>query len=176
MAGTADESGGEPHEELFVRFQSTERAPRGHFPGVFALANGLAREGRLSPEEYRFWRAANDWYDASYPDPSRTDPTVYDHALNPGATAWFKSTAVHLLDRVPGYLDLLAAHGVACERVESAAPGRVVYEDDVQVVVVPWGEGACAGGNAGVGSGYGTSRTRAADAGTEAAGERGCRK
>ncbi|MFJ9810381.1 hypothetical protein ACIRTB_19355 [Streptomyces sp. NPDC101158] len=122
----------------FVRYQATVRSPRGHFPGIFALANTLARDGRLSEEQYRFWRAANDWYDAAYPDPSATDPTVYDEARHPGAVAWFKATATRLLDRVPGYLDLLAAHGVPCVRVESADPGRIVYEDDVQVVVVPW--------------------------------------
>ncbi|MFJ3903032.1 hypothetical protein [Streptomyces sp. NPDC090025] len=121
----------------FVRFQGTARHPRGHFPGVFALANGLAREGALDPAEHRFWRAANDWYDAAYPDPSVKDPTVYDHGLNPGAVAWFRADARHLLDRVPGYLALLTAHGVAWERVETDDPGRVVYEDEVQVVAVP---------------------------------------
>lgn len=58
--------------------------------------------------------------------------------MNPGAVAWFKSTADELLARVPGYLDLLAAHDVACVRLRSAVvPGRVVYEDSTQVVVVP---------------------------------------
>lgn len=52
--------------------------------------------------------------------------------------AWFKATAGHLIERVDGYLEILAAHEVACERVESTDPGRVVYEDEVQVVVVPW--------------------------------------
>ncbi|MEV7652708.1 hypothetical protein AB0O39_00910 [Streptomyces anulatus] len=122
---------------MYVRFQSTERSPRGHFPGIFALANGLARDGRLTEEQHRFWRAANDWYDAAYTDPSRVDPTVYDPGVNPGAVAWFKGTATRLLDRIPGYLALLAAHGVPCEQLESADPGRVVYEDEHQVVVVP---------------------------------------
>jgi hypothetical protein len=62
---------------------------------------------------------------------------VYDPEVNPGAVAWFKTSATHLLDRVPGYLTLLAAHGVRCERLESADPGRIVYEDEHQVVVVP---------------------------------------
>ncbi|CAL9434758.1 hypothetical protein [Streptomyces sp. enrichment culture] len=122
---------------LYVRFQSPAPGPRGHHPGVFALANALAREGRLSAEEYRLWRAANDWYDAAYPNPSDTDPTVYDPDLNPGAVAWFKATARHLIDRVDGHLTLLADHGVPCERVETTAPGRIVYEDEVQVVAVP---------------------------------------
>ncbi|MFG2172372.1 hypothetical protein ACGFMO_13440 [Streptomyces niveus] len=94
------------------------------FPGIFALANGLARDGGLTPEQWRFWRTNNDWYDAAYPDPT----TVYVHTVNPGA----------VLARVPGYLDLLAAHDVACVRLRSeVAPGRVVYEDTTQVVVVP---------------------------------------
>lgn len=62
---------------------------------------------------------------------------MYDPGVNPGAVAWFKGTATHLLDRIPDYLALLAAHGVPCERLESADPGRVVYEDEHQVVVVP---------------------------------------
>ncbi|MFG2986607.1 hypothetical protein ACGFYQ_36105 [Streptomyces sp. NPDC048258] len=122
---------------FFVRFQGPARNSRGHFPGIFALANGLAREGKLSEEEYRFWRAGNDWYDANFTNPSDVDPTVYDHELHPGATAWFKTTAVDLVDRATGYLELLSAHGVACERVESSDPGEIIYEDDEQVVVVP---------------------------------------
>ncbi|MGW9433216.1 hypothetical protein ACWHA1_35500 [Streptomyces decoyicus] len=125
-------------EVLYVRFQGTRRSPRGHFPGVFGLANHLARQGTLSDEQYRFWRVGNDWYDANYTNPSHIDPTIYDHDLNPGAVAWFKATAVHLIDRVEGYLEILAAHDVACERVESSDPGKIIYEDAEQVVVVPW--------------------------------------
>ncbi|EST25915.1 hypothetical protein [Streptomyces niveus] len=33
----------------YVRFQSPTRSPHGHFPGIFALANGLTRDGRLTP-------------------------------------------------------------------------------------------------------------------------------
>lgn len=125
-------------EAVYVRFQGTTRSPRGHFPGIFALANGLARNGKLNDDQYRFWRAGNDWYDANYPNPSDTDPTVYDRDLNPGAVAWFKATALHLIERVDGYLDLLAEHQVPFERIESVDPGRIIYEDDDQVVVVPW--------------------------------------
>jgi hypothetical protein len=125
-------------ESRFVRFQGTTRSPRGHFPGVFALANGLAREGKLNDAQYQFLRAGNDWYDANFTNPSDVDPTVYDPDVHPGAVAWFKTTAVHLVDRVTGYLEILAAHGVACERVESSNPGKIIYEDGEQVVVVPW--------------------------------------
>ncbi|WP_030561107.1 hypothetical protein [Streptomyces aureocirculatus] len=121
----------------YIRFESPELHERGLRPGVFFLVNQLARDGRLTPEQERFRRANNDWYDTAYTTPSHVDPTVYDAEVNPGAVAWFKSSATHLLERVPGYLDILAAHGVPCRTVHSADPGRVVYEDDVQIVVVP---------------------------------------
>jgi hypothetical protein len=124
-------------ETTYVRFQGTERSPRGHFPGVFALANGLARKGVLSDEQWHFWRSNNDWYDANYPDPSTADPAVYDPELHPGAVAWFRSSAEDLIKRVDGYLDILTAHGVECRMVQSTDPGRIVYEDEYQIVVVP---------------------------------------
>jgi len=51
--------------------------------------------------------------------------------------AWFKDSAHHLLERVEPYLKLLDAHQVPWERLERADPGRIIYEDEVQVVVVP---------------------------------------
>ncbi|MFI9748028.1 hypothetical protein [Streptomyces sp. NPDC052494] len=124
-------------QALYVRFQGTARHARGHFPGVFILANELAAQGRLTDEQYRFWRSNNDWYDAHYTNPSTIDPDVYDPKVNPGAVAWFKSSADGLIKRVDGYLELLSAHGVECRRLVSSNPGRVIYEDEHQIVVVP---------------------------------------
>lgn len=121
----------------FVRFQATEANRHGNRVGIFALANGLARSGELSSEDYRWWRTANNWYDAAYPDPNSVDPGIYDDAVNPHAQAWFKSSADHLLARIPGYLDLLTRCGVPFEELHSLSPGRILYEDDVQVVVEP---------------------------------------
>ncbi|MFF5567576.1 hypothetical protein ACFY7Z_21020 [Streptomyces sp. NPDC012623] len=121
----------------YVRFQGTVRSPRGHFPGVFALANNLERTGALTAEQWRFWRTHNDWYDTNYTNPSTVDPTAYDQDLNPGAVAWFKPSAGELIQRVAGYLEILAAHGIECATVRSPDPGRIVYEDEHQIVVVP---------------------------------------
>ncbi len=123
----------------YVRFQGTVPRARGNFPGVFGLVNSLARDGKLTAEQERFRRTNNDWYDAAYTDPSTVDPTVYDERVNPGAAAWFKPTAVELIARVGGYLEILAAHGVEYRLVRSTDPGRVVYEDAHQIVVVPHG-------------------------------------
>ncbi|MFJ8820866.1 hypothetical protein ACIREE_03695 [Streptomyces sp. NPDC102467] len=121
----------------YIRFQVATPDAHGHFKGVFGLLNNLGRQGRLSAEQESFRRANNSWYDAAYTDPSTVDPSVYDPAVNPGATAWFKPSATHLVERLDGYLEILDAHGVPWRKATSTDPGRVVYEDDVQIVVVP---------------------------------------
>jgi hypothetical protein len=91
----------------------------------------------LSAAEEEFRRTTNAWYDATYVNPSSVDPAVYDPDVNLLAASWFKSSAVRLFEPIPEYLAILAAHNLPCERYTSAAPGRVVYEDEHQVVVVP---------------------------------------
>lgn len=121
----------------FVRFESPARNERGTFTGVFGLVNGLSRAGRLTVEQEAFRRANNDWYDANFINPAHTDPSVYDTAVHPGASAWFKATAHLFIERVDGYLAILDAHEVPCVKVSSANPGAVIYEDEHQVVVLP---------------------------------------
>ncbi|MDQ2838137.1 MAG: hypothetical protein M3Y42_18625 [Actinomycetota bacterium] len=128
-----------PAERGFVRFQAPVANARGHHPGIFGLANGLARQGLLSPTEWQFWRQNNDWYQANIIDPSTVDATVYDRQLNPLAAAWFRASSDQLLNRVEGYRRILAAHQLACVRLHSDDPGRVIYSDADQVVVVPYG-------------------------------------
>ncbi|MBN6058106.1 hypothetical protein JYK22_39660, partial [Nonomuraea sp. RK-328] len=110
---------------------------RGVHPGIFDLINGLAKSGRLSAEEERFKVESHAWFHANLIDPCTVDPHIYDRDRNPRAVAWFKTSAGHLLDRLPGYLEILAAHQVECVRVEMADPGKVIYEDPHQVIVVP---------------------------------------
>jgi len=122
----------------FVRFHSPHPNARGTFPGVFALANGLRSDGRLSDADVDWLRAANTTATLAYADPSVTHPEVYDRALHPTAEAWFRVSALHLTEMVRGYLELLARYGVACVESRSDDPGEVIYSDDVQVVVVPF--------------------------------------
>ncbi|WP_457964671.1 hypothetical protein M1E17_00485 [Arthrobacter sp. D1-29] len=125
-------------ELIFVRYQASAPNARGRYPGIFALANGLARGGRLSGEDWASWRAANDHYDAAYTDPSTVDRSVYDPHINPSAQSWFKGSAAHLLEGVAFYTDLLGRYDVGWQVLYSANPGKILYEDDVQVVVAPY--------------------------------------
>jgi hypothetical protein len=121
----------------FIRYEASTPNPRGAHIGVFGLANGLRSANRLTAADLH-WLAVNNAYgNAAYTDPGTVDPTIFDRAIHPHATCWFKSTAEHLLQYVDGYLELLTRYGVGWRRRESEHPGRVIYEDDVQVVVDP---------------------------------------
>lgn len=120
-------------EHRYVRYHALEPDAKGRHLGIFALANLLAKEGSLSPEDWGLWRSANDFYDGAYATP---EASFY---AAPDAQAWFKVTATDLIGKVDFYMDLLRRYGFPCRVVYSSDPGTVLYEDDVQVVVVPYG-------------------------------------
>ncbi len=128
---------GKPEGRRYVRYQAVVPNGRGTYPGIFALANGLARSGRLSPEDWAAWRDANDRADAAYTDPSTIDASVFSREVNPTAQSWFKATATHLLADVGYYGDLLSRYQIEYEVLTSDDPGTLIYEDEVQIVVVP---------------------------------------
>lgn len=120
----------------FVRFQSAVPNRHGRHPGVFAMANGLGMDRMLTPEDQLWLRAANDAANAAYVDPSAVAPDCYDATANPGARSWFKTDAATLLGMTRDYLALLDRYGIAWVELRTSQPGRIVYEDGVQVVAV----------------------------------------
>jgi hypothetical protein len=122
---------------VYVRFRSPTPNARGARVGIFALANGLSAAGVLAETDAAWLRSSNDWYNAAYADPATAVPGLFDRAVNPVTECWFRSSAVELIARVGGYLELLDRYGVSWECAGSDAPGRILYEDDVQIVVAP---------------------------------------
>lgn len=121
----------------YLRCQGLQLDSRGVFPGIYGLANGLARADKLSPQDYLWWQAANAFGDAAYPDPSALHPEVYNRQINPHAQAWFKTSAKHLIAYTAGYLVLLRKYGILVVELRSNDPGEIIYEDSVQIVVNP---------------------------------------
>lgn len=122
----------------YVRYQSAVPNRRGTWPGVFAMANGLLVGSALVDDDLRWLRAANERAQTLYVDPSTVDPDCYDPRVNPGARSWFRAGATELLTMSAGYLDLLDRYRVPWVELRTDAPGRITYEDDVQVVAVPF--------------------------------------
>jgi len=122
---------------IYVRYQGTMPGRRGMMPGIFALMTQLLRSESLDETEMAWYRGLTAWYNAQYTDPSTVDPLVYDTRVHPHASAWFKIHPTHLLEPLKECQQLLRKHEVRCERVVSSDPGTVIYEDEVQVIVVP---------------------------------------
>jgi len=123
------------HVVVFVRYGCVEANSRGLKVGISALTNGLLSDGVLTPAEVERVRENNYWYENTYIDPAKVEPGVFDRLINPGTECWFQSDAHHLIIRIEGYLQFVDQHGVSWEKVESEKPSRIVYEDDVQIVV-----------------------------------------
>ena len=121
----------------FVRFESATPNRRGAHTGIFGLAMGLRSANRLSAADLEWLIITNAHGDAAYTNPGSVDPSIFDKTIHPLATCWFKASAVHLLAYATGYLQLLDRYCVAWRCRESEDPGHVLYQDDVQVVVVP---------------------------------------
>lgn len=102
------------------------------------MANGLRDAGMLSAEDLAWVVRENAAAEARYTDPSTVVTDCYRRDVNPGARSWFKSSAEDLLENAHGYTDLLDRYRVPWVELRTERPGRIVYEDVVQVVAVPF--------------------------------------
>lgn len=123
---------------MFLRFQSAVPNGRGSYPGIFALTNGLRDRGLLSDADAEWVRRQNSHGDRAYTSPSTVDSSCYDPAVNTDACSWFKEEARDLLGMARRYMLLLDRYQVPWVELRTDHPGRIVYEDSVQVVAVPF--------------------------------------
>ena len=121
---------------MFLRFHSAVPNGRGSFPGIFALANGLRDSGQLEDADAEWVDRQNAHGDRAYTDPSTVDSSCYDPAVNAGARSWFKEEATDLLRMARRYTLLLVRYEAPWVELRTDHPGRIVYEDQVQVVAV----------------------------------------
>jgi hypothetical protein len=96
---------------IYVRYQSPVPDRSGRRVGIFGLVNMLGKRGLLTVDEERLRRTTNAWFDSIYVNPMSVDPRLS--------------------------LAILSAHNLPCERYTSSDPGRIIYQDLHQVVVIP---------------------------------------
>ena len=63
---------------------------------------------------------------------------ILDEQLGPDAVSWFKDTAEPSIKKMWEIVALLKEHGIAVRLLRSKNPGKIVYEDDFQIVVREW--------------------------------------
>lgn len=99
--------------------------------GVFSIAYELLRGGELAREDSARLKELLVWFEKSLPLPDRA-------RLGPRAIFWFKAGAGEAARRVWQLAELVGRHGAAVEVHKTKRPGRLVYEDDLQVGAIPF--------------------------------------
>jgi hypothetical protein len=119
--------------ETFVRIQAQYRGRLGVEVGIFVAVDHLRRADRLSEDEEELYFDLDDWFKIHLPI-----PPFYEDGNTAGAVTWFKrSSTGEMLERLEALCQILDQYGVSWLAAESTDPGRIIYEDEFQVGVIP---------------------------------------
>jgi hypothetical protein len=119
---------------MFVRFVvGADAESAAWLTGVFTEARLLRDTGQLFDYECERLEATYEWFNQHLPCPP------FKKKLPSGewtqhAVAWFRAEASEPIRRMWDIVAILREHGIAVRMVTSERPGRIVYEDDYQVV------------------------------------------
>ncbi len=119
---------------MFVRFVvGADFENAAWLTGVVAEARLLGDEGELYEYESARLDAIYDWFNEHLPCPP-FEMKLRTGEWTPDAVAWFCAEAKAPIQRTWDIVAILREHGIAVRMVTSEKPGRIVYEDEYQVV------------------------------------------
>ncbi len=101
--------------------------------GVITEARLLRDEGRLEQYEVDIVNSAFEWLNANLPCPPFKSNLETD-SWSSSAVAWFLPGATETISRLWDLIAILKDHGVSVQILRSENPGRIVYQDDFQIV------------------------------------------
>ena len=126
---------------MFLRFVTAELDDESHQElGIFHAARKLRDGGSLSHVEESLPQEIRDWFNNNLEKPKRftsAKPPYYRKRQN--GISWFKDSAQHIR-RMREMVVLLEHHDVPTRMIKTARPGYVVYEDEFQIVAVPFAD------------------------------------
>jgi len=123
-----------------IRFVATERhEPYGHRSGVFQTAYRLCDQRRLTGSDHRELRTILDWFEQHLAKPSRFARSGRAHATG-AAIAWMRASAPDYLIRLRSLVALVETTGIVVEELRTIRPGYVVYQDEHQVIALPFAD------------------------------------
>ena len=118
---------------MLIRFTTLAiDADSGRAGGVLVAAHELRDNGDLSADEHADLRTTLSWFNEHL-----FVPTILEAKEHRRAISWFKPAAAEAIRRMWHLKQLLELHGIHVEVLRAAEPGRVVYEDDWQVIAKP---------------------------------------
>ncbi|MBA3698713.1 MAG: hypothetical protein H0W78_07655 [Planctomycetes bacterium] len=129
-----------------IRFAGKELDPNSGQPlGIFQLAADMINNRRLPAGDHRRLTGLRAWFNANLAQPRRFSHwkdgwrnSAHGWLRRPIAISWFRSDAAQCLKYAEAMVDLLRTYGIEVERLTCTNPGYITYEDDHQVVAVPF--------------------------------------
>lgn len=119
---------------MFVRFVvGTDGENHRWLTGIITEARLLRDRGQLAPYQAAWLEDTYAWLNDHLPCPPFSTSN-----WGPEAVSWFKDTAEPSIKKMWEISTLLEDHGTAVRLLRSKNPGKVVYEDDFQIVVQEW--------------------------------------
>jgi hypothetical protein len=101
--------------------------------GIVAEARFLRDRGELSYEEEQRLEAVYVWLNSNLPC-----PPFFSSGWSRGAVSWFKDSASEPISKFRVLAALLEHHNRGVRMLRSHNPGKVLYEDQFQIVVEEW--------------------------------------
>ena len=127
---------------MFLRFVTTEVDNESHKElGVFHAARRLRDSSSLSQAEETLLLEIRDWFNINLKKPNRftSAKPPYDRKRQNGIS-WFKDSASVHIGKMHEMVALLKHHDVPVRMIKTARPGYVLYEDEFQIVAVPFAD------------------------------------
>jgi len=122
---------------MFIRFE-TDIYFKGTTcrKGIFAALGDLKRRKVISLEDYILYRNTAEWFNKNI-----GLPTCYMYPLTGGiqfnSASWFKLVLGTHMDKALCVANLLKKYGIGVNTLfATEEPGKVIYEDELQVVVM----------------------------------------
>jgi hypothetical protein len=123
---------------MYIRFVVSERdEDSGRERGVFSALYALDASGELASYERDWFHEAEAWFNENLPRPDRlawsSRPNAPERAIS-----WFKASAVDHVTCMRELVALLEHKAIVVTELRTERPGYVVYEDEHQVVAMPF--------------------------------------
>lgn len=103
--------------------------------GFFMAMAELRNSGALYPWEAEIDKVVYRWFNDHLLVPHVQSKDNKAHAIS-----WFKSTATEYIENMRQFAAILEAHDYVVEQLVTERPGKILYEDDEQIVAVPFSD------------------------------------
>lgn len=111
----------------------------GRRQGLFQALFDLEDEGVLLAHEQAQYDETYEWFRKNLRKPRSFTRSSKPHAKKV-ALSWFKDTAVEHISKMHELIQILEAHGIVVDTLQTERPGYIVYEDAFQITAEPFRE------------------------------------